>query len=223
MSELRASQRAWIRLPSGGRLDLINPAPDAWTDDDMGKMLARTYRWAGASVWPDPLSVAQHSLLVLAVGEQLFPTPLKPSLKLKLLLHDGEEGLVGTDCITPLKAVLGEPFARVSRNLMAAIEERYGLPDWTPEEYVLYKEADRTAAASEGFHCAGWTVEELRDVLEISSPILEADPLAAIYHCTPWEPWESRVAAHRFTEKLEALLEEVNRPTKTARYGTYGR
>ncbi|CAB1371160.1 conserved protein of unknown function (plasmid) [Denitratisoma oestradiolicum] len=59
--------RAWVRLPSGRRLDLMNPDPAAWLDEDLAIRLARTYRWGGESVWPWPLSVAQHSLLVLAL------------------------------------------------------------------------------------------------------------------------------------------------------------
>ena len=63
-----AEQRAWVRLPSGRRLDLISPTPFDWTDEDLAIGLARTFRWGGHSVWPGaPLSVAQHSLAVLAL------------------------------------------------------------------------------------------------------------------------------------------------------------
>ena len=60
--------RAWIRLPSGRRLDLLSPTPLDWTDEDLAIGLSRTFRWGGHSVWPGvPLSVAQHSLAVLAL------------------------------------------------------------------------------------------------------------------------------------------------------------
>ena len=62
--------RAWVRLPSGKRLDLLNPTPFDWEDKDLALGLARTYRWGGHSAWPLPLSVAQHSLLVLALHRQ---------------------------------------------------------------------------------------------------------------------------------------------------------
>jgi hypothetical protein len=57
--------RAWIRLPSGRRLDLLAPTPFDWTDEDLAIGLSRTFRWGGHSTWPAPLSVAQHSLAVL--------------------------------------------------------------------------------------------------------------------------------------------------------------
>jgi 5'-nucleotidase len=59
--------RAWVLLPSGRRLNLLDPYPDpdAWTDEDLAIGLSRTYRWAGYSAWDLPLSVAQHSLTVL--------------------------------------------------------------------------------------------------------------------------------------------------------------
>ena len=61
------SERAWILLPSGKQLDLLDPDSDpcAWTEDDLAIGLSRTYRWAGYSAWDLPLSAAQHSLAVL--------------------------------------------------------------------------------------------------------------------------------------------------------------
>ncbi len=62
--------RAWVRLPSWRRLDLLDPTPFDWTDEDLAIGLARTYRWGGHSTWMLPLSVAQHSLPVLALRQQ---------------------------------------------------------------------------------------------------------------------------------------------------------
>jgi len=90
--------RAWIRLPSGGTLDLIDPSPQAWTDEDLALRLARTYRWGGESIWPWPLSVAQHSLLVLALRRQWAAEQgqvLSDREALAELLHDAEEGELG--------------------------------------------------------------------------------------------------------------------------------
>ncbi len=61
----RKPDRAWVLLKSGKRLDLLNPHPMAWDDEDLATGLARTYRWGGHSKWELPLSVAQHSLTVL--------------------------------------------------------------------------------------------------------------------------------------------------------------
>lgn len=62
------AERAWVRLsPSGRRLNLLQPDPRAWQHADLAVGLSRTYRWGGHSAWKLPLSVAQHSLTVLAI------------------------------------------------------------------------------------------------------------------------------------------------------------
>jgi len=58
--------RALVLFRSGGRLDLLDPHFDCWTDEDLAHNLARISRWGGATRWHEPLSVAQHSLLVAA-------------------------------------------------------------------------------------------------------------------------------------------------------------
>ena len=65
--------RAWVLLASGQRLNLIDPQPDSWTDRDLAIGLSRAYRWGGHSCWELPLSVAQHSLTVLALRQGLQP------------------------------------------------------------------------------------------------------------------------------------------------------
>ncbi len=204
-----AAARAWVRLPSGRRLDLINPDPGAWLDSDLALRLARTYRWGGESSWPLPLSVAQHSLLVLALRRQWSDTPLPASDALLELLHDAEEGFLGFDCISPLKDVLGLSFRAVSSRLMAAVSERYELRAWSPAAHAVHKRADSVAAASEAVHCIGWPAHEVRDVLGIVHPVLDVDPLAEIYGCRPWEPWAADVAAERFLDALESLRAAV--------------
>lgn len=202
--------RAWIRLPSGAALDLINPSPQAWTDQDLALRLARTYRWGGESTWPWPLSVAQHSLLVLALRRQWAQeagAPLSLALQRAELLHDAEEGFLGFDCISPLKRVLGEPFRIVGDRLMQAIATRYRMPDWTPDTHALHKRADSIAAATEAVHCTGWSEREVREVLGITHPVLDTDPLQAQYGGTPWEPWPSDVAAARFLDELRRLAD----------------
>ena len=197
--------RAWIRLPSGAALDLINPSPQAWTDEDLAKRLARTFRWGGESTWALPLSVAQHSLMVLALRRDWADAPLTLGEQRAELLHDAEEGFLGFDCISPLKRVLGRPFADVADRLMHAVSLRYALPDWTPESHRVHKRADSIAAASEAVHCTGWSRAEVREVLGIEFPVLDVDPLQAIYGGTAWAPWPSDVAAERFLEELGRL------------------
>ena len=210
-----ASRRAWMRLPSGAHLDLINPDPLAWTDTDLAIRLSRTYRWAGESSWPLPLSVAQHSLLVLELRRLAAPAPLTPDDELMELLHDAEEGFLGFDCIAPLKAVLGAAFRGVADKLMAAIDRRYKLPPWGATAYSLHKQADLAAAASEAVHCIGWSRAEVREVLGIEAPFIEVDPLATRYKCVPWEPWPNALAASRFLSELLRLNTLKGLPQQT--------
>lgn len=205
MAPSTSAPRAWMRLPSGAHLDLITPDSNAWTDMDLAVRLSRTARWGGESAWPLPLSVAQHSLLVLEIRRAAAPAPLSANEELLELLHDAEEGFLGFDCISPLKAVLGAPFHAVADRLMQAVARRYDLPPWTPESHRLHKLADTAAAASEAVHCVGWTHAEVRDILGINVPALEIDPLAARYGAVPWEPWPLDVAADRFHDALQML------------------
>jgi len=200
------SPRAWTRLPSGRRLDLINPDPLAWTDEDLAVRLSRTYRWAGESRWTEPLSVAQHSLLVLALAQQLASGTLSVPRRLRELLHDAEEGFLGFDCISPLKAALGEPFERVGERLMQAVVRRYRLPPWSEADYALHKSADRLAAAAEAVHCVGWSLSEVRTVLGIEEDVLDVDPLAVRYDTQPWRPWAAPQAAECFLAELRNLI-----------------
>jgi hypothetical protein len=199
------AQRAWIRLPSGRRLDLLNPTPLDWDDEDLAVGLARTYRWGGHSVWDLPLSVAQHSLTVLAIRREESPTGLAPRTALRELLHDADEGLIGWDPISPLKPHLGEGFDAVVARLQAAIAGRYGLVPWQAEEKALHKRADIAAAAAEAHHVAGWSEAEIRRTLRIVTRPVAADPLVAWFGGTPWEPWPPRLAAERFLDELRRL------------------
>ena len=151
--------RAFVLLGSGRKLDLLSPDPQSWTDEDLATGLARTYRWGGHSRWDWPLSVAQHSLMVLAIHERVSDGQPTPAQQMRELVHDAEE-LAGLDAIASLKPHLGPAFAAVMARLGAAVAVRYRLPAWTPAEYALHKQADRLAAASEAHHTAGWTLAD---------------------------------------------------------------
>ena len=197
--------RAWVRMPSGKRLDLLNPTPFDWDDADLALGLARTYRWGGHSAWPLPLSVAQHSISVMLLRRAASATPLAPGAALRELLHDAEEGLLGFDALSVIKPFLGEGFRALTARLEQAVFLRYGLPSWTAREHAAHKRADRLAAASEAVHVAGWSRDEVRRTLKISAPIVNEDPLIELYGGTAWEPWPPAVAAERFLEQLEHL------------------
>jgi hypothetical protein len=202
--------RAWVRMPSGKRLDLLNPTPFDWDDADLALGLARTYRWGGHSAWPLPLSVAQHSISVMLLRRQASSAPLPPVIELRELLHDAEEGLLGFDAVSPIKPFLGEGFRALTLRLEHAVFLRYGLPAWTPAEHERHKRADRLAAASEAVHVAGWSEKEVRDTLKIRAAVLQQDPLAATYGCKPWEPWAPGLAAERFLAELDRLKRRID-------------
>jgi 5'-deoxynucleotidase YfbR-like HD superfamily hydrolase len=197
--------RAWVRLPSGKRLDLLDPTPFDWEDRDLALGLARTYRWGGHSAWPLPLSVAQHSLLVLALHRRRFKGAANTLAELRELLHDADEGLLGFDCISVVKPFLGEAYRTLTMRLEHAIAIRYRLPPWTPLERKAHKRADRIAAASEAIHVVGWTQDEVRNTLRIPYTGLVADPLHEVYGGKPWEPWPPALAADRFLAELKSL------------------
>jgi hypothetical protein len=196
-------------MPSGKRLDLLDPTPDDWEDDDLALGLARTYRWGGHSAWPLPLSVAQHSITVMLLRRAASSTALAPLAELRELLHDAEEGLLGFDCISVLKPFLGDGFRDLTTRLDTAVFLRYGLPAWTPAEHAIHKRADRLAAASEAVHVVGWSPHEVLHTLKITVPPLADDPLVAVYGGRAWEPWSPALARDRFLAELNRLRQRL--------------
>jgi len=197
--------RAWVRLGSGRRLDLLNPQPDQLEDRDIAVSLSRTYRWGGHSCWDLPLSVAQHSLLVLVLRQQMQPhQPLTPGEALRELLHDADK-LLGFDPVAPLRPYLGAGFHALAARLHAAVATRYRLPGWDPDDYALHKRADHLAAASEALHVAGWGADEISGTLGIRLAPLRDDPLPLLDGLRPWEPWPPGRAAPLFLAKLREL------------------
>ena len=203
---MTSDTRAWVRLPSGKRLDLLHPTPFDWDDEDLAVGLARTYRWGGHSAWPLPLSVAQHSLMVMAMHRRAAGRRDRAA-ELRELLHDADEGLLGFDCISVVKPFLGEGFRALTSDLQRAVAIRYRIKSFDPAERKAHKRADRVAAASEAVHVVGWTRDEVRHTLRIPYEPLAIDPLVALYGDTPWEPWPPALAAERFLSELRTLME----------------
>lgn len=202
--------RAYIRQRSGRHLNLLDPDPHSWTDEDLAIGLSRTFRWGGHSIYPLPLSVAQHSLLVMVLSAKFAAKPPTPAEALRELAHDADEALIGGfDAISPLKPFLGQGFINLTEKLQRAVFVRYNLVPWTPIEHKDHKHADILAAASEAVHVAGWSAAEVRDTLKIHLPPLLIDPLAEIYDCRPWEPWTPDIAAKRFLAELTRLTKQA--------------
>lgn len=156
--------RAWQRMLSGRRLNLLDPSPLDVEIEDVAHGLARVARWNGQTQGDYALSVAQHCVLVerLVVAES---PGLERRWRLAALLHDAPEYVIG-DMITPFKAAIGGQYKSVESALEAAVHVRFGLPAMLPDDIAkLIKRADRTAAFSEAIDLAGFSEREARRVL----------------------------------------------------------
>ena len=168
--------RAWQRMLSGRRLDLIDPSPLDIEIADIAHGLARVARWNGQTVGAEIFSVAQHCLLVEALVGALAPRAAGPA-RLAALLHDAPEYVIG-DMISPFKAVIGGDYKAVEARLLAAVHRRFGLPaPAPPETLALIKGADRLAAYFEATRLAGFSAAEARKLFgqpKIAIAALEA-------------------------------------------------
>jgi uncharacterized protein len=151
--------RAWQRMLSGRRLDLLDPSPLDVEIEDIAHGLARVARWNGQTAGPHIFSVAQHSLLVEAIALYLQPD-LPDDGRLAILLHDAAEYVVG-DVISPFKVVIGDIYKEVEERLLVAIRLRFGLAAQPgPALLRLTKRADRAAAFLEATRLAGFSRRE---------------------------------------------------------------
>ena len=151
--------RAWQRMLSGRRLDLLDPSPLDVEIEDIAHGLDRVARWNGQTRGPHIFSVAQHSLLVERIADALDPG-LPAPWRMTALLHDAPEYVIG-DIISPFKAAVGDSYKSVENRILAAIHVRFSLPATAPPALAkLIKKADHAAAFIEATHLAGFTHEE---------------------------------------------------------------
>ena len=150
--------RAWQRMLSGRRLDLLDPTPMDIEIEDIAHGLAFVARWNGQTRGDWAYSVAEHSILV----EEIFTrqTGSEPKWQLAALLHDAPEYVIG-DMISPVKAAIGSSYGELDLRLTAAVHLRFGLPAVLP---VLIKKAiksaDRISAWLEAVQIAGFSEPE---------------------------------------------------------------
>ncbi|MCB2138478.1 MAG: HD family hydrolase, partial [Rhodobacteraceae bacterium] len=151
--------RAWQRMLSGRRLDLLDPTPMDIEIADIAHGLAFVARWNGQTLGDWPYSVAEHSLLV----EEIF-TRLNPGIavrwRLAALLHDAPEYVIG-DMISPVKSAIGPGYGALDERLTAAVHLRFGLPASLPGPIkTQIKRADRISAWHEAVRIAGFNEAE---------------------------------------------------------------
>ena len=154
-----APPRAWQRMLSGRRLDLLDPSPLDVEISDIAHGLARVARWNGQTKGDHAFSVAQHSLLVEAIVSERFPD-LSAEARLTALLHDAPEYVIG-DMISPFKSVVGGGYRECEQRLQRAIHLRFSLPAETGERLRReIKRADQVAAYFEATVLAGFSMAE---------------------------------------------------------------
>ncbi|MFC3073038.1 HD family hydrolase [Shinella pollutisoli] len=198
MSGAKTEPRAWQRMLSGRRLDLLNPSPLDVELSDIAHGLARVARWNGQTAGDHAFSVAQHSLVV----ETIFRRQNRCNADecLMALLHDAPEYVIG-DMISPFKAVVGGGYKTVEKRLETAVHLRFGLPPATPAALkAKIKKADRVAAFFEATELAGFSHAEATKFFGaprgITREMIEIAPLPAVE------------AQRRFAERFTAIERE---------------
>jgi 5'-deoxynucleotidase YfbR-like HD superfamily hydrolase len=192
--------RAWQRMLSGRRLDLLDPSPLDIEVEDIAHGLARVARWNGQTVGANIFSVAQHSLLVETIAHGR--SSLDRRHRLAVLLHDAPEYVIG-DMISPFKAIIGDSYKSVEARLLAAIHLRFGLPPVLSADLTaLIKAADRSAAYFEATRLAGFSPTEAKKFFGAPpkfSAVIERDYLT---------PWPAETAEKRYLERFAKLARD---------------
>ncbi|WP_269583478.1 HD family hydrolase [Roseibium sp. Sym1] len=205
--------RAWQRMLSGRRLNLLDPSPLDVEISDIAHGLARVARWNGQTYGDHAFSVAEHSLVVEDIALMLKPD-LPPHWRLAVLLHDAPEYVIG-DMISPFKAVIGEAYKAVEARLQGAIHLRFGLPAEIPLTVKkLAKRADIICAYFEAVELAGFDDNEAGKIFgrPRGFPLNSEGKLRY-----GLEPLPVKIAQDRFMERFEAIeaLREAGNKAKS--------
>jgi uncharacterized protein len=204
--------RAWQRMLSGRRLDLLDPSPLDIEIEDIAHGLARVARWNGQTDGEHAFSVAQHSLLVETIAGEIEPT-LGTPFRLASLMHDAPEYVIG-DLISPFKAALSLDYRAFEAKLLAAIHVRFGLPAELPADITkLIKRADKIAAYYEATCLAGFSREEARRFFGQPKGLKSA-LVEALSHL---RPLSATTAEECFLKRFKQLNPEQERRDRTQR------
>lgn len=197
MSKRPIPKRAWQRMLSGRRLDLLDPSPLDVEIEDIAHGLARVARWNGQTKGAHAFSVAQHCVLVERITAELNPR-LSRGARLTALLHDAPEFVIG-DLISPFKAAVGIDYKDFELKLLAAIHLRFGLPAKpTADLLALVKKADTYAAYHEATQLAGFSGEEARRYFGSPPAALKVPRLS---------PLSTAEAQAQFLERFKRLID----------------
>lgn len=162
--------RAWQRMLSGRRLDLLDPTPMDIEIEDIAHGLAFVARWNGQTRGDFAYSVAEHSLLVEQIFTRKGGALVTPRWQLAAMLHDAPEYVIG-DMISPVKSAVGPGYGELDLRLTAAVHLRFGLPAVLPVPVKkAIKEADKVSAWLEAVHIAGFAVAEADKLFGVPTP-----------------------------------------------------
>ena len=201
LKALTQPPRAWQRMLSGRRLDLLDPSPLDVEIEDIAHGLARVARWNGQTSGDHIFSVAQHSLLVEAIAGVTHPD-IAARWRLAVLLHDAPEYVIG-DIISPFKTVLGDGYKGVENRILGAIHLRFSLPAIPPPALAkLTKQADRAAAFVEATRLADFSVAEAEKFF--GRPDMKLNNLDSLL-----APMSSHAAQVQFLARYETLAQEI--------------
>jgi 5'-nucleotidase len=185
--------RAWQRMLSGRRLDLLDPSPLDVEVEDIAHGLAFVARWNGQTRGEHPYSVAEHSLLVEELFGRLAPEAA-PRWRLAALLHDAPEYVIG-DMISPVKSAVGPGYAALDARLHRAVHLRFGLPAELPVLVkAQIKRADRISAWLEAVRIAGFGEAEANRLF--GAPQLDGVGTLALHLRAPAEVKHAFLARH---------------------------
>ena len=200
MAGRKTPMRAWQRMLSGRRLDLLDPTPVDIEIEDIAHGLAFVARWNGQTKGDFAYSVAEHSLLVEEIFGRMVPDA-PPKWRLAALLHDAPEYVIG-DMISPVKAAVGPGYGDLDERLAGAIHIRFGLPALIPQIVKKkIKKADKISAWLEAVQLAGFTLDEAGKYFGVPD-----EDLARGLSLRLRPPVEVRKA---FVERHEALISQL--------------
>lgn len=188
--------RAWQRMLSGRRLDLLDPSPLDVELADIAHGLARVARWNGQTRGDHAFSVAQHSLIVETIFCRMNSAATADEMLLALL-HDAPEYVIG-DMISPFKSVVGGGYKSVEKRLEAAVHLRFGLPPQASRDLKdRIKRADTVAAYFEATELAGFSMAEAQKFFGL--------PRGITKDMIDIEPAPAPAAQSLFIQRFEAI------------------
>ena len=192
--------RAWQRMLSGRRLDLLNPSPMDIEIEDIAHGLSFVARWNGQTFGKFPYSVAEHSVFVEKLFYKINPK-IDTKWRLAALLHDAPEYVIG-DMISPVKSSVGKEYGEMDERLTAAIHQKFGLPSKIPDVIKKQiKRADTASAWLEAVQIAGFSEKEANTLF--------GKPIISDLKNLTLSPHEPTQVKNQFLKLFNELMEQI--------------